>query len=462
MNQSLAEDQKSAYESERARLACRRLRAACLLGVFILPVYAVMDHLLYPEYFNLLLVVRLATVGFAGCVLLLLKTEAGSRHADPLGMAVGVAFVLAASAIPVYLIGYAVPYYVGFIIVIFGMALLLPWRFTHVAALSFGLLLLYVAASLLHGPIGNASAFLCNTSFIGAAIAIAMVSMDAAEKLRRCEYAGRVALLKAFRSKDQLATALADKTAKLEALNREMEDLLYVASHDLRAPLINVQGFSRELHLALDTLRSHNGKSPETNAALSDIDESLQFILTGVARMDGLIASLLNVSRIVTRTKPTEQVDLNVLVRKLVDSFHYQLTEKDIAIDIDPLPVVTGDASRLGQLFGNLIDNAIKYMGKRPRRLIHIGTSRQGDESSFFVRDSGPGIPADQHEQVFRLFRRLANGNSPGEGIGLTMVRKIVEKHGGRIWVESTPGDGATFWFTLNSGPPTLDIGGTI
>jgi signal transduction histidine kinase len=235
-----------------------------------------------------------------------------------------------------------------------------------------------------------------------------------------------------------------------------MEDLLYVASHDLRAPLINVQGFSRELQVGLDAVRNGNGKSPETNAALTDLEESLQFILTAVARMDALITSLLNVSRIGTRTNPTEQVDLRRVAQKVAESFHYQLADKAITLEIEPLPAVTGDAVQLGRLLGNLIDNAIKYMGGTPDRRIRVGTCSVDGERRFFVRDNGMGIRKEDHEQIFRLFRRLANGNCSGEGIGLTIVRKIVEKHGGRVWVDSAPEAGTVFWFTLHSAAPAL------
>lgn len=448
------------YEEERRRLTRRRLRTACLLVVCIVPFYTITDYCLYPRVFPTLFAFRMSSVLLGLVVFRLTRRVSGDHLPEFLGQLFCVAVALANSAVPAYLLGYSRPYYVGFIIVILGGALLLPWRIADAAAVAACLVATYVGASLLHDAVDNWVSFVLHISFLGATTGIALVSVGVGEELRRREFHTRLALQDACNAKSALTTALADKTATLESLNQEMEDLLYAASHDLRAPLINVQGFSRELQLSLDQLRRSNGRSPEIHAALHDIDESVQFILTAVVRMDTLITSLLNVSRIATRTNPTQQVDLNSLARKLAESVHYQLAEKGIALTLDLLPVVTGDPVRLGQLFGNLIDNAIKYMGERRERRIHVGVCGETGDWRFFVRDTGPGIHKDHQEHVFRLFRRLANGNSPGEGIGLTMVRKIVVKHGGKIWVDSTPGTGTTFWFTLQELPPAVQIGG--
>jgi signal transduction histidine kinase len=442
------------YEEERRRLTRRGAVTGCVLATGIVPLYVVTDYALYPQHFWPLFVARMLSILLGMGVVLLLRRPAGMRLIYMLVAGLCIGLALCNSAVPVYLLGYDAPYYVASILVICGIALLLPWGASQAAALALGLLAMYVVASALHGTLDNWLAFACNLSFVAATVGIALVSLQAGEGLRKREFCARVALRRAYENKRELAAALAEKTAKLEMLNHEMEDLLYAASHDLRAPLINVQGFSRELRLGLDQLRNGNGKSPEVIAALADVDESLQFILAGVARLDGLITSLLNVSRIATRTNPTEEVDLNALLQKLAQSFRYQLSDKNITLDVEPLPVVIGDPARLGQLFGNLIDNAVKYMGNSRQRRIYVGVRSANGERRFFVQDTGPGIAKESQEQIFRVFRRLANGDCPGEGIGLTIVRKIVEKHGGRIWVESTPGAGATFWFSLETPPP--------
>jgi len=201
-------------------------------------------------------------------------------------------------------------------------------------------------------------------------------------------------------------------------------------------------------------LRRELPPTPEARALVTDLDESTRFILTAVARMDGLIGSLLNLSRIATRTNPTDVVPLGAMVDAIVDSFRYQIDQKQITIAIGDLPVVIGDPVRLNQAVSNLVDNAIKYMGDRPVRRIEIGARIDDGTATCFVRDSGPGIPKAKHETVFRLFHRLPNGAVPGEGIGLTMVRKIIEKHGGRVWLEAEPDEGTTFFFTLRTPKP--------
>jgi signal transduction histidine kinase len=187
---------------------------------------------------------------------------------------------------------------------------------------------------------------------------------------------------------------------------------------------------------------------PQAAPIYTDIDESLRFIQSAIERMDSLIKALLDLSRISARTNPTETVALQTLMGKIVESFRYQLDHQQIRIEVGTLPSVRGDALRLTQVFSNLIDNAIKYMGKSSQRAIEIGVRHDNGTPTFFVKDTGPGIPAESQETVFRLFRRLGDA-VPGEGLGLTAVRKIVQKHGGRIWVESAAGEGSTFCFTL-------------
>jgi signal transduction histidine kinase len=173
-----------------------------------------------------------------------------------------------------------------------------------------------------------------------------------------------------------------------------------------------------------------------------------------------LIGSLLNVSRVATRTDPTEIVELGPMVDGILDSFRYQLEQKQITLAVGHLPAVVGDPVRLNQALSNLLDNAIKYMGDRPVRRIEIGAHSRDRMCECYVRDSGPGIPPARREHVFRLFYRLNTGPIPGEGIGLTIVRKIVEKHGGRVWVDNAPEEGTTFRFTLPLAPAAGYVSG--
>jgi signal transduction histidine kinase len=443
------------YEELRRRLTQRRAATVCLLAIAIALPYLVIDYFLYPQYFRPLLSARVLSLLLGAGIWVLLRRPAAARRANPLVTTLFMGLGLFNCAVPVCLLGYDVPYYATCILVICGIAFLLPLRVPQAAAPMVGLVAAYILASALHGEINNWLLLACEMSFIATAAAIALMGVGVSEKLRREEFRERAHLKKAYEGKSELAAALADKTAKLDALKRDMEDQLYATSHDLRAPLINVQGFSRELQIGLDQLRNRNGRLPEVVAALTDVDESLQFILAGVAQLDARITSLLSVSRIATRTNPTEQVDLNALLQKLARWVQYQLADKSVVLTVESLPVVVGDPARLVQLFSNLIDNAIKYMGDKRERRIQVGVQAGAGEQRFFVQDTGPGISKEDHEQVFRLFRRLPNADCPGEGIGLTMARKIVEKHGGRIWVESTPGAGTTFWFTLETSQPT-------
>ena len=239
--------------------------------------------------------------------------------------------------------------------------------------------------------------------------------------------------------------SLAETTSELTSLNREMEDLLYIASHDLRAPLINIQGFAHE---ARRQLSSVEGKfEPETREVLADIEESLRFVHTSSAKMDTLISALLDISRIASRDLERESLDLNDLVRRVVESFEFVLKEREIQVRVGSLPPAHADPIRIEQVFSNLIDNAIKYIGEG-RREIRVGAVA-GAVTEYFVRDTGIGLTPAERKKIFRLFRRGRATGIPGEGIGLTLVRKIVERHGGRIWVESEEGKGTTFWFTL-------------
>jgi len=438
----LPDDSHNDYTTECADLGARRIRAAAFVGLCVAPFYALADWFRYPTNHSSLLQGRVLCVLLFAGIWALMRTATASRFANAISLLLGAAFALTVAAAPAGYIPSATP----FVLVILTLALWLPWQPLQVVAFALMALAMYSIASV-HDA-ARRPAFMAEASLIVVASAIATAAVDAAEKLRRHEFQFRRDLRDAYRANTQLGAALAERSAQLESTSQEMEDLLYAASHDLRAPLINIQGFSRELHAGLTQLYTDNGKSPEVRAAWADVDESLQFILTAVHRMDVLIASLLSVSRVATRTNATQSVDLNALVGKLAESFHAQLTEQQIALEVTQLPTVTGDPMRLAQLFGNLIDNAITHMGTCAERRISVGLDENG-ERRFFVHDTGAGIPRDAREHVFRLFRRFTNEKSPGKGIGLTLARKIVEKHGGKIWLDSDLGHGTTFWFTL-------------
>jgi signal transduction histidine kinase len=250
-----------------------------------------------------------------------------------------------------------------------------------------------------------------------------------------------------------LEQKVAQRTAQLETANNrltseiaEKEAFLRAVSHDLNAPLRNIDGMASML------LLKHRDKLDE------DVIHRLERIKKNVEHETGLIAELLELSRIKTRRQKMETVEVEAVVRQLHEMFENDLKERDIRLVIHrPLPVLECERARMRQVFQNLIDNAIKYMGdpdrrSRPRE-IHVGCTVRLTEAEFYVRDTGIGIDPSDVEHVFQVFRRgrsAAVNNVAGKGVGLASVRSIVETYNGRIWVESQVGEGSTFRFTIN------------
>jgi len=228
----------------------------------------------------------------------------------------------------------------------------------------------------------------------------------------------------------QARAIAAQRAEQLAAKNAEMTEFFSVLSHDLRSPLINLEGFARELesavesadHLMREALAKRNGRRNELEEqwgrVRADILECTDFIRRSVTKMGVLVNGILELSRIDTRPQRAERVDLNELVREVVDAMHYQIAEKNIRVSVARLPDVTGDRMRLGQIFGNLIDNAVKYM-KPCGGQVEIGClDARKDAFVFFVRDDGVGIRPEDHEKIFRLFARVNQGGVAGEGLG--------------------------------------------
>ncbi|MGA2497869.1 MAG: ATP-binding protein [Tepidisphaeraceae bacterium] len=243
------------------------------------------------------------------------------------------------------------------------------------------------------------------------------------------------------------------RTSELQATNcrlsaeiAEKEDFLRAVSHDLNAPLRNISG------MAMLLLTKYRGRLDE------EVAYRLERIRKNVEAESGLIAELLELSRIKTRRHKMELVDIDGLVRELVDCFEPDLREKNISIILDNmLPSFACERMRVRQVFQNLIDNAIKYMGDGPERRISIGWTEMADGYGFYVRDTGMGIHAEDVQKVFYVFRRgrnTAGTNVSGKGVGLASVKSIIETYGGRIWVESELGRGSTFRFSIPKAAP--------
>jgi light-regulated signal transduction histidine kinase (bacteriophytochrome) len=223
----------------------------------------------------------------------------------------------------------------------------------------------------------------------------------------------------------------------LERSNSELQNFAYIASHDLQEPLRMVASYMQLLS------RRYKGKLD------SDADEFIRFAVDGAQRMQSLINALLSYSRVGTQGKAFELTDCEKVLDGTLASLKKAIEESDAEITRGALPTVMGDPAQLGQLFQNLIGNAIKFRN-HGRPAVRIAAERRGKEWLFSVADNGIGIDAKYAERVFVMFQRLhSKDDYPGTGIGLAVCKKIVERHGGKIWVESVPGAGSRFYFTI-------------
>ncbi|WP_090622132.1 PAS domain-containing sensor histidine kinase [Natrinema salaciae] len=224
---------------------------------------------------------------------------------------------------------------------------------------------------------------------------------------------------------------------RLEESNKRLEQFAYAASHDLQEPLRMVSSYLRLI------------ESRYADALDADGEEFLSFAVEGADRMRRMIEGLLTYSRVETQGEPLEPVDLDSVLEGVLADLQLQIEETNAELAVEDLPRVEGDADQLRQVFQNLLANAIEYSGDEPPR-IAVDAERRGDQWVISVRDEGIGIDPDDQGRVFEVFQRLhSREEHPGTGIGLALCQRILERHGGDIWVESEPGEGATFSLTL-------------
>ena len=238
----------------------------------------------------------------------------------------------------------------------------------------------------------------------------------------------------------RLDTALREAYEELQQKNEQMEQFVHTVSHDLKSPLVTIGGVLGMLKEELQEGR---------------LDDAGEIIATGedtVERMQGLIDDLLKLSRLGRVVSELQTVELQPLIEELIRSHQVELDRQSVTVELTlDEPCVSADRNRLAEIFDNLLVNALKYACDGPEPRIEIGSRSADGEVRLFVRDNGPGIEPQQHENIFGLFQQL-DGTDEGSGVGLAIVRRIMEVHHGRVWVESSVGEGATFWLAFPVG----------
>jgi signal transduction histidine kinase len=255
----------------------------------------------------------------------------------------------------------------------------------------------------------------------------------------------------------RINSELGRRSQELAAKNEEIESFVYVVSHDLRAPLVNLRGFSEELRTSCGVLEQKLSQSdlPEPVAKdvsriiHDDIDGSLHYVTASSSKLQRLIDALLTLSRTGRDDYELERLHVPNLVRSTLDVLRGSIEQSGARIEVGALPDVHGDLTAIGQVFTNLISNAVKYLQPGRPGLIEIAGEEQDELCHFWVRDNGAGLHPTALRRIFQVFQRFHPELASGEGMGLAIVKRVVERHGGRTWVESESGIGTTFHVTL-------------
>jgi PAS domain S-box-containing protein len=254
------------------------------------------------------------------------------------------------------------------------------------------------------------------------------------------------------REQARLTGALAEQAAELIESNEELQRYAYIVSHDLRAPLVNVMGFTSELDAIREDILAELKDNPKADGLDRDMSEALGFIKAGIAKMEGLIAAILKLSREGRRSLRPETLDMPDLVQGLVDAIRHQIDSVGAVVEVSPdLPQIVCDKVAIEQIVGNILDNAVKYLDHSRPGLIKVTGEDRGARVVYRIADNGRGIEARDHARVFELFRRAGQQDRPGEGIGLAHVKALVRAMGGRITLTSEVGVGTTFTVVLPS-----------
>jgi PAS domain S-box-containing protein len=268
----------------------------------------------------------------------------------------------------------------------------------------------------------------------------------------------RVTAIQDITERKQLEQEREHLNAKLKQKNKELEQIVYITSHDLRTPLVNIGGYSKEITKSLEEVSILQNAEDLTVAkekvALiieSDIAESESYISKNIFKMGNLLSALLNLSRLGQQELKKEKLNMNNLMSDIAKSMTYQVNNIGAKLELSELPVCTGDAIQINQLFSNLLENSLKYLDSNRSGVIKISGHNKQDHSVYCIEDNGIGIAPEHQEKIFEIFYQLNPSKVEGEGLGLTISSKIVNSHGGKIWVESDLGKGSKFFVSIPS-----------
>lgn len=265
-------------------------------------------------------------------------------------------------------------------------------------------------------------------------------------------------------ARDELEQRVQQRTAELARTNQELgkkneevEAFVYIVSHDLRAPLVNLQGFANELSQSCRELDEQLGRvelapavaQPIRRILDDDVPGALRYISAATSKFQRLIEALLALSRYGRQAYRSDDLDVRALVQGTLDTLRQSIDRAKAEVRLKELPHAQGDATAVGQVFANLLVNALAYLDPARAGAIEIGGEKRGDMVEYWVKDNGTGIPASAQPRLFQVFQRFHPQRAQGEGMGLAIVKRVVERHGGRVWAESQEGTGTTMRLTL-------------